>query len=151
MKNILISFLVVFAFISCNNTNKKSKVQVEEKLTLEGTWEHVGHYNYQDNKISDSFPVSAGTRQVKMYTPTHVMWARKVPTDSTEFFGFGKYSITDTSLVETLDYGSSFMNQAIEEEIEFPFELEVEKDRFIQIDLDEDGNRIFSENYIRIE
>ncbi len=151
MKNILISFLVVIAFISCNTTNKKAEVQAEEKLTLEGTWELVSYYNYQDNKITDSFGVSAGTRQVKMYTPTHVMWARRVPTDSTEFFGFGKYSITDTSLVETLDYGSSFMNKAIEEEIEFPFELEVEKDRFIQIDLDEDGNRIFSENYIRIE
>ena len=86
-----------------------------------------------------------------MFTSTHVMWARKVPSDSTEFFGFGKYSITDTSLVETLDYGSTFMNQAIEENIEFPFELILEKDRFIQIELDEDGNRIFSENYKRID
>ncbi len=151
MKNLLILFLVFFTLSSCNNLKNTPDMASDEKLTLEGTWELVSYYNYQDNKITDSFGVSAGTRQVKMYTPTHVMWARKVPTDSTEFFGFGKYSITDTSLVETLDYGSSFMNQAIEEEIEFPFELEVEKDRFIQIDLDEDGNRIFSENYIRIE
>ena len=118
---------------------------------MEGTWELKSYYNYKDNKISDSFGLSPGYKQVKMYTSTHVMWARKVPSDSTEFFGFGKYTITDTSLVETLDYGSAFMNQAIEENIEFPFELELEKDRFIQIDLDEDGNRVFSENYIRIE
>ena len=151
MKNILLTFLLVFAFIACNNTNKKVKAQVEEKLTLEGTWELKSYYNYEDNEISDSFGVSPGYKQVKMYTATHVMWARKVPSDSTEFFGFGKYYITDTSLVETLDYGSQFMNQAIEENIEFPFELELNKDTFIQIDLDDDGNRIFSENYIRIE
>jgi len=151
MKNLLILFLVFFTLSSCNNQKNRTEIVLEEKLTIEGTWELVSYYNYQDNKISDSFDLSTGSRQVKMYTPTHVMWARKVPSDSTEFFGFGKYTITDTSLVETLDYGSTFMNQAIEENIEFPFELELEKDRFIQIDLDEDGNRIFSENYIRIE
>lgn len=151
MKNLLIALMVIFTFSSCNNPKNNAETKVEEKLTLEGTWELTSYYNYQENKISDSFDLSQGTRQVKMYTPTHVMWARKVPSDSTEFFGFGKYIITDTSLVETLDYGSAFMNQAIEENIEFPFELKLEKDRFMQIDVDEDGNRIFSENYIRIE
>ncbi len=151
MKYLSILFLVFFTLSSCNNRKNRTEIVLEETLTLEGTWELVSYYNYQDNEISDSFGLSTGSRQVKMYTPTHVMWARKVPSDSTEFFGFGKYAITDTSLVETLDYGSTFMNQAIEENIEFPFELELEKDRFIQIDLDEDGNRIFSENYIRIE
>ncbi len=151
MKTLLVAFLMIFTFISCNNPKKNTEVKAEEKLTLEGTWELTNYYNFDDNKISDSFGLSEGTKQVKMYTATHVMWARKVPSDSTEFFGFGKYIITDTSLVETLDYGSAFMNQAIEENIEFPFELQLEKDRFIQIDLDEDGNRIFSENYIRIE
>lgn len=151
MKNLLISILTIFLFISCNNPNKEVEVVPEEKLTLEGTWELKSYYNYRDNEISDSFGLSEGYKQVKMYTGTHVMWARKVPSDSLEYFGFGKYYITDTSLVETLDYGSKMMNQAIEENLEFPFELVVEKDRFIQIDLDEDGNRIFSENYIRIE
>lgn len=151
MKNFIFSLLTIFLFLSCNTATKEADVVPEEKLTMEGTWELVSYYNYKDNEISDSFGVSPGYKQVKMYTGTHVMWARKVPSDSTEFFGFGKYFITDTSLVETLDYGSQFMNQAIEENIEFPFELELEKDRFIQIDLDDDGNRIFSENYIRIE
>jgi hypothetical protein len=151
MKNLFTLLLIIFTFISCNDAKKNTEGQKEDKLTLEGTWELTSYYNYEDNKISDSFGLSDGTRQVKMYTATNVMWARKVPSDSTEFFGFGKYTITDTSLVETLDYGSAFMNQAIEENIEFPFELELEKDRFIQIDLDEDGNRIFSENYVRIE
>jgi len=151
MKTLLIAFLVIISFISCNNPKSNSNVIPDDKLTLEGTWELTSYYNYEDNKISDSFGLSEGTRQVKMYTPTHVMWARKVPSDSTEFFGFGEYKITDSSLVETLEYGSAFMNQAIKENLEFPFELILDKDKFIQIDLDEDGNRIFSENYIRIE
>ncbi len=151
MKNLLIACFVIFAIASCNNTKQNSESTAEEKLTLEGTWELTSYYNYQDNKISDSFGLSPGYKQIKMYTPTHVMWARKVPSDSLEYFGFGTYKITDTSLVEMLDYGSKMMNQAIEENLEFPFELQVEKNRFIQIDLDEDGNRIFSENYIRIE
>ena len=150
MKNLLL-FLSIFLFISCGNSKKEDVVSNEKPLTIEGTWELMSHYNYNDNEIADSFGISLGNKQVKMFTSTHVMWARKVPSDSTEFFGFGKYSITDTSLVETLDYGSTFMNQAIEENIEFPFELILEKDRFIQIELDEDGNRIFSENYKRID
>ena len=151
MKKFLIPLLTIFLFISCNNVKKEAEVVPEEKLTLEGTWELKSYYNYQDNEISDSFGLSPGYKQVKMYTGTHVMWARKVPSDSLEYFGFGEYYITDTSLVETLDYGSKMMNQAIEENLEFPFELQLEKDRFIQIDLDENGNRIFSENYERIE
>jgi len=152
MKNLLFSFLAILFMLSCNNAKKEVDTIPEEKpLTLEGTWDLRGHYNYNDNKISDSFGISLGSKQVKMFTGTHVMWARKVPSDSTEFFGFGKYKITDTSLVETLDYGSTFMNQAIEENIEFSFELILEKNKYIQIELDDDGNRIFSENYIRIE
>lgn len=151
MKKFIISILAIILFVSCNDVSKEAKAAPEERLTLEGTWELTGHYNYKDNKILDSFDLTLGDKQVKMYTSTHVMWARKVPSDSTEFFGFGKYSITDTSLIETLDYGSNFMNQVIEENIEFPFELILEKDRFIQIELDDDGNRIFSENYTRIE
>ena len=151
MKKSIILCLLIFAVISCENSKKNDIVQEEEKLTLEGTWELTSYYNYQDNKISDSFGLSPGYKQIKMYTPTHVMWARKVPSDSLEYFGFGTYKITDTSLVEMLDYGSKMMNQAIEENLEFPFELQIGKNKFIQIDLDEDGNRIFSENYIRIE
>ena len=151
MKNLILSIFVIVAFISCNDTKNNPQTEAEKKLTLEGTWELVSYYNYEDNEISDSFGLSEGYKQVKMYTGTHVMWARKVPSDSLEYFGFGEYYITDTSLVETLDYGSKMMNQAIEENIEFPFELHLKEDSFIQIDLDEDGNRIFSENYVRIE
>ena len=151
MKNIFNTLFIIVLLIACNNPKNNPKVAEEEKLTLEGTWELKSYYNYSDNNISDSFGLSEGYKQIKMYTGTHVMWARKVPSDSLEYFGFGTYNINDTSLVERLDYGSKMMNQAIEENLEFPFELQLNENTFVQIELDEDGNRIFSENYVRIE
>lgn len=154
MKKVLFSLFIITTFLSCNNNAQKS-VEVnnltENKPTLEGTWEMMGYYNYKDNVVTDSFNRNAGYRQVKMYTPTKVMWSKKVPTDSTEWFGYGSYKFSDTSLTEILDYGSNMMNQVIKENMEFKYELLLEKDKFTQIELDEEGNRIYSENYVRIE
>ena len=152
MKNILFVFFIVFAFISCNNSPKTVETEPkEDNISLLGAWEMMGYYNYKDNKITDSFNRDAGYRQVKMYTPTKVMWSKKVPSDSTEWFGYGSYKFNDTSLIEVLDYGSNMMNEVIKEEMEFKYELLLEKDKFTQIELDEEGNRIYSENYVRIE
>jgi len=154
MKIRAVLFLVFFTLISC-----KDKGMAEEgrnnskKLTLEGTWELVSRYNYRDNKVVDSFGLDEGYRQVKMYTQTKVMWSRKRPADSTELFGYGSYQINDAQnrLTEVLDYGSTEMNQVIKEQKEFVFELQLKKNSFIQIELDDEGNRVISENYVRIE
>jgi hypothetical protein len=81
------------------------------------------------------------------------MWCRKRPADSTEWFGYGNYEFNDDldRLTEILDYGSVMMSQIIDEEKEFVFELDLKENSFIQIELDDDGNRVISENYIRIE
>lgn len=155
MKIILITFISIILF-SCNNdANKKlstSKTEPEQKpLTLEGAWELVGFYNYIDNKVVDSFDTNEGYRQVKIYTPTKVMWSKHVPSDSTEWFGYGNYSITDEHLSETLEYGSEMMSKIIQERKEFIYELQLKRNRFSQIEIDEQGNRIYSENYKRIE
>ena len=86
-----------------------------------------------------------------MYSDTKVMWCKLRPADSTEFFGFGSYSYENGMLTENLDFGSTFMNEAIAENKEFNFQLQLHPDRFEQIQLDMDGNRIYSENYVRIE
>ncbi|MCB0446476.1 MAG: hypothetical protein KDD03_03010, partial [Gelidibacter sp.] len=92
-----------------------------------------------------------GYRQVKMYTPTKVMWSKHVPTDSTEWFGYGSYSVKGNYLTEILDYGSEMMSKIIQERKEFVYELNLNTNRFSQIEIDEQGNRIYSENYKRIE
>lgn len=149
MKVRVFTFLTIIILTSCKGKDHSDN----KKLSLEGTWELVSRYNYRNNKVTDSFGLGEGYRQVKMYTATKVMWSRKRPADSTELFGYGNYQINDAqdSLTEELDYGSTVMNQVIEEQKEFTFELQLKKNSFIQIELDDDGNRVISENYVRIE
>ncbi len=153
MKINLIFLLAIILLSSCKDKESADKGLNNNKLTLEGTWELISRYNYIDNKVSDSFGLAEGYRQVKMYTPTKVMWCRMRPADSSEWFGYGSYELNDTKdrLIEVLDYGSVMMSQIIEEEKEFVFELDLKAKSFIQIELDEDGNRVISENYFRIE
>jgi hypothetical protein len=155
MKVNAIFLLTLVLLVSCKDKDMAdtSLKNNAKKLTLEGTWELISRYNYINNEVSDSFNIAEGFRQVKMYTPTKVMWSRKVPADSTELFGYGSYEVSpnNDTLTEVLDYGSAMMSIIIEEEKEFVFELQLKENSFVQIELDEDGNRVISENYIRIE
>jgi hypothetical protein len=155
-KVLIISLLFVFIYACNDNTKSKMDTAIAEEVSvdqpsLKGTWELVGFYNYRDNIVVDSFSNNTISRQIKMYSDTKVMWCKLRPADSTEFFGFGSYSYQDGMLKEHLDFGSTFMNEAIAENEEFYFQLQLHPDRFEQIQLDEDGNRIYSENYVRIE
>ncbi|GAA4818609.1 hypothetical protein [Litoribaculum gwangyangense] len=129
----------------------KNKETTINNPSLEGVWQMVGYYNYQDNEIIDSFMSSDNYKQIKIYTPTKVMWSRLNKLDSTDWFGYGDYKITDSTLTETIVYGSNSMNKAIERSNIFNFELILNDSTYNQIELDENGDRILSENYIRIE
>ena len=155
---IIISCLVLVFISSCKDAPKTEKdntdtavIMASEISGLKGAWELKGFYNYQDNEVVDSFSNNTLSRQIKMYTDTKVMWCKLLKTDSIEFFGYGSYSYDDGVLTEVLEFGSSFMNDVIEDQQEFVFQFELHPDRFEQIEIDEDGNRIYSENYVRIE
>ena len=158
MKALFSSIILVLFIFSCN-TDKTSKESsessnletVQNKNALEGAWELIGYYNYMDNEVIDSFQTSEGYRQVKMYTPTKVMWSKYTPADSTEWFGYGSYRVNGNELIEVLEYGSQRMSQIIEEKKEFKHELIINDDSFSQIELDEEGNKLYAENYKRIE
>jgi hypothetical protein len=155
-KVLIIGLLLVFLCACKDNTESKMDTAIVEEVSidqpsLKGTWELVGFYNYHDNIVVDSFSNNTISRQIKMYSDTKVMWCKLRPADSTEFFGFGSYSYQDGMLKENLAFGSTFMNEAIAENKEFNFQLQLHPDRFEQIQLDMDGNRIYSENYVRIE
>ena len=158
MKALFLSFLFMMLVFSCKQNPKneinEAVIDVSNPETinsLEGAWELVGYYNYKDNKVIDSFKTSEGYRQVKMYTLNKVMWSKYVPSDSSEWFGYGKYSIKESELIEELEYGSEMMSRIIQEKKEFKHELIINGDSFSQIEIDEDGNRIYAENYKRIE
>lgn len=159
MKTTIYAVLALFLFLSCNNnkTIAKDFNSVEETNkndsdhVLEGNWEMVGYYNYRDNKIADSFKTNNGFRQVKMYNKSKVMWSKLVPSDSIEWFGYGSYEATDTTLTEVMQYGSKVMNTVIAEQKEFSYKLVVDKNTFSQIRVDDDGYMIYAENYKRID
>ena len=152
MKNSIIIFILCAILGSCESSvNKEAEANEEkEELTIEGNWELVSFYNYQDNQVVDSFKTNEGYRQVKMYQNDKVMWSKLVPLDSTEWFGYGNYTASNDTLIEVLEYGSKIMNQVIAEKKQFVHKLILEKNKFIQIELDEDGNYVYSENYRRI-
>ena len=156
---IVIIGLILLLVFSCKkeqndnmDASDNSTEEIKEKLNaLKGTWELVGFYNYKDNVVVDSFKMNPEFRQLKMYTDTKVMWCKHRPADSSEWFGYGTYIYNDSMLTETLDFGSTEMDLVIAENKEFAFELHLQGDKFQQIELDEDGYRIYSENYIRVE
>ena len=158
MKSYKLLLPILLLLIACKQNNSENNTETEDisiiessNLTLEGTWELTGYYNYKDNIVTDSFDTNAGYRQIKMYTPTKVMWSKDVPTDSTEWYGYGSYKVVDSTLTEVLEYGSTSMKKIIEDQKEFIFELHLNENKFSQVMIDEEGNRIYSENFKRIE
>jgi hypothetical protein len=150
---LFLALLFLTSFQDKDMSDKKLKNIGAENPTLIGTWELISRYNYKDNNVVDTFYVAESYRQVKMFTATKVMWSRKMRSDSTEWFGFGTYKLNATrdTLREVLDYGSSVMSKLIEDQGEFVFELQLKGNSYIQIEFDQDGNRVISENYSRIE
>ncbi|OIQ29691.1 MAG: hypothetical protein BM564_05640 [Bacteroidetes bacterium MedPE-SWsnd-G2] len=160
MKSIYFILIAALIFYNCNNNKTEAKPEAQEPTkeevisipsTLEGTWELVNFYNYDNNTVTDSFNAESGYRQVKMYSKHKVMWTKHVPSDSAEWFGYGTYKHEDGMLIESLEYGSQMMDEVIKSRESFIYELDLEENKFSQIEVDEDGNRIYAENYIRIE
>ncbi len=148
MKKLLKSTLALALLISAT-AFISSKPQAEN--SLEGTWELINRYNWEDGYVSDTLPNTNGYRQVKIYSKGKVMWTRYSPDDPSEWFGYGSYTNTDSELEERLEYGSKVM-MGIQDTVKvFKFELQLDKDNYSQITVDEDGKRSFSENYRRID
>ncbi|WP_396637430.1 hypothetical protein [Maribacter sp. R77961] len=148
MKKLLgLVFLMLLLVSATNITSSK----LQNASSLEGTWELINRYNYDESGVSDTLQNINGYRQVKIYSKGKVMWTRYSPDDPAEWFGYGSYTNTEDELEERLEYGSSVM-MGIQDTVQiFTFELILDKDRYSQISLDDDGNRTFAENYRRID
>lgn len=147
MNKIIYPIVIVFGFILLSAIPSKTT----QKSSIQGVWELVDRYTYNNNKVIDTLESTNGYRQIKMYSSDKVMWTRFVPVDSVEWFGYGSYNTSDQSLVETLEYGSNSMMKIIDTMRRFTFKLVIDENSFSQITLDDEGNSIFSENYKRLE
>jgi hypothetical protein len=153
--NILLLLGLLIVVFSCNNENKNSARVIENKiennkLSIEGTWERTSFYNYRGD-IIDSFQSSIENKHIKIFTPSKVIWCRNNSADSTEWFGYGYYKLTDSLLIETLEFGSKSMQVPKDGSSVYEFKYNLDSDTFSQIRFDSDGQPIFSENYIRVE
>ncbi len=154
---VIIICIGIISFYSCKNESSEQAGAVAEtessKPSIRGVWELVSFYNYdQDGNVSDTLKASETNKQVKIYTESKIMWSRVNINDTIDWFGYGTYTTTDTSLIETLEYGSKSMNRVINEEQNvFDFKLILADETFSQITLDDDGDPFFAENYRRIE
>ncbi len=119
--------------------------------TIEGTWELQHFYQYDGQNVTDTTPPSKGFRQVKMYYNGKIMWSRTSSDEIAGRFGYGTYKITPDRLIEVIEYGDGQMMKALDTIRQFTFELVLTDDTYSQITIDEDGNRITSENYKRID
>lgn len=118
--------------------------------SMEGTWELQNFYNWDGDSITTA-ELQEGYRQVKMYYNGKVMWSRTDPNDTVGRFGFGAYKITESQLIETIEYGDYSMMKALQTLRNFTFELKLTDSTYSQITLDEEGNPTFSENYKRVD
>ncbi|MGI9553237.1 MAG: hypothetical protein ACR2MT_18665 [Aurantibacter sp.] len=156
MKKLLgLVFLMLFLVSATELTSSK----LDTMHTIEGTWELQSFYNFDGQDIVDTLQTDVGYRQVKMYYNGNIMWSRTTAEDTKDAdgndvvgkFGYGTYRITDNELIETIEYGDEGMLKGKDSLRIFIFELWLEDDRYSQIRTDEEGNRIFSENYLRID
>ncbi|XLS27804.1 hypothetical protein ACJD0Z_11420 [Flavobacteriaceae bacterium M23B6Z8] len=138
--------LLTGSFLGISSSNTLNKHH-----EIEGTWELVSQYSYDGVDVIDTIENTEGYRQIKMFYKGKVMWTRYVPKDSVEWFGYGSYTTTDSTLTETLEYGSESMMKIVDTMRVFNFELKIEDNSYSQITLDGDGNRLISENYKRID
>ncbi len=148
MKKLLgLVFLMLLLVSATDFTSQKPRTDI----SLEGTWELVNRFNYDGQNVSDTIFNDNGYRQVKIFSKGKVMWTRYSPDDPAEWFGYGRYTTTENSLEEQLEYASEAMMKIVDTVQIFRFELQLEKNNYSQITLDDEGNPTFSENYIRID
>ncbi|MEJ1223712.1 hypothetical protein [Sediminicola sp. 1XM1-17] len=148
MKKILGFIFLMLIMVSATKytTEKENSMH-----TIQGTWELQHFYQYDGQNIIDTTPPSEGFRQVKMYYNGKIMWSRTSSAEIQGRFGYGTYKITPDRLIENIEYGDGQMMKALDTIRQFTFELVLTDDTYSQITIDEDGNRITSENYKRID
>lgn len=143
--------LVFLMLILVSSTELTSLKLQTNTNSLEGTWELMNRFDYDDGNVSDTLLNNNRYRQIKIYSKGKVMWTRHSPDDPSEWFGYGSYTITKNELEERLEYGSETMMQIQDTLKIFKFELHLYKDNYSQITLDESGSPTYAENYKRID
>ncbi|UII81416.1 hypothetical protein [Flagellimonas sp. CMM7] len=151
MKKTILLLLFLLMFSACSEKSKKDVTEtpiLEKKESgIEGVWDLVSTYSYENNKVVDTFYLPPNPRMVKFFSKTKYMWSHK-PKDSLEWHAYGTYELLDDTLVLKREYCSKTME---DHSPEVKLKLILKKDTFQQIHFDPNGQAFYAENYKRIE
>ncbi len=143
-----ITLVLLFGAAILYSCTQKSEPEEADPITtedIEGTWEMTAVFEYVDG---DTIEIDrGGHRQVKMYTDGYVMWSRTDPEDSTQWYGWGGYTVENNTLKEWIEYGSHAFMPAIDPDVPFEHNLTKDGDTYVQIRVDSAGNPEASEHY----
>jgi hypothetical protein len=135
-------------FISCSIGQK-----TDEEL-LEGAWRMVSYsyYNTGDGGTPRVHLLKDSIDQVKIFHDGHFMWIRRNHHGGPEAFGFGKYDVRDGQLFESMEMNAVSIDKSqLETGSNYHFPFEVAGSGYKQFAIDMNGNKIYSEDYERID
>ena len=148
MKNLLL-FCIAVSLFACQPPAADCPEDTS-KDALTGTWSMTA---LLASKTATGDTLWYGERtQYKMYANGAVMWMAESPMDSTEWYGYGTYSIDGDSLREVMLSGSSAFRKELEERGSNAFShgLTVSEDAYSQT-LQGNDSVTVREDYARVK
>ena len=111
--------LTLFAFcIACN--------QPTDAGPIEGVWELSSLYWYLDDDTLYAEPPNGSTH--KIYFDGYVMWTSDPGPESSEWYGYGTYRLSNDVVIESLSSMSLAVKEEFNGEVEFELKTEYGQD-----------------------
>lgn len=122
--------LPIFLFtlcIACNQNSDKGVLTEEnpDMNPIEGVWKLSNQYWVKDGDTLYLGPEEIPIKQ-KIYLDGYVIWTSEVPHDTSEWHGFGTYSLSSNILNEKLISMSLLMKEKMGSEDEVIYQIELD-------------------------
>lgn len=151
MKKTILIASSLLALSNCCTKNEQQQpaavLATVQNTSIQGVWDLVSTYSYENSQVVDTFYVPPNPRMVKIFYKTKYMWSHK-PKDSLEWHAFGTYEMVGDTLIQKREYCSRPMEG---HSVETKLKVILEKDTYTQIHFDPKGEAFYAENYKRIE
>jgi hypothetical protein len=128
-KRLILLFLLFPFFMACNQqsdegVSNKDDLEVDP---IEGVWELTNQYWVKDGDTLLLGPDEIGVKH-KIYLDGYVMWTADPSSDSSEWHGYGTYSLNNDTLIEKLLSMSMPMKAEMGSQDEVILQIEYDKD-----------------------
>ena len=121
--------ITLFAFcVACNQQADAGtpNLEVRDADPIEGVWELTSLYWYLDGDTLYADPPNGSIH--KIYFDGYVMWTSDPGPESSEWYGYGTYRLSNDVVIESLSSMSLPMKEAHNGEVEFELKTEYDQD-----------------------